>query len=342
MRYFSFQWHITDECDQRCKHCYIFSGDSVHVPESMSREKFHEVFENCLDFCETFERIPYFYITGGDPILHANFWEILETFRDHKINFSILGNPFHIDEKICKKLNELGCEKYQLSLDGMRSTHDFFRKPGSFDTTLSKIKDINGAGICSVIMSTVSSLNIKEIPDLIDEVVKYEAGVFSFARYCPTGKGKSTGITPGEYRNFLRMCDKKFKDYEAKGCKTYFDRKDHLWTLYDYEEGNFKIPDDAEKGMIYDGCNCGNAHLTILPSGDVYACRRVKDSKVGNAMENKLSDLWLNEMERYREYENFVKCSRCELLAYCRGCPAVATGTNGDFYSPDPQCWTEI
>ena len=22
--YFAFQWHITDECDQRCKHCYIF------------------------------------------------------------------------------------------------------------------------------------------------------------------------------------------------------------------------------------------------------------------------------------------------------------------------------
>ena len=22
-QYFSFQWHITDECDQRCKHCYI-------------------------------------------------------------------------------------------------------------------------------------------------------------------------------------------------------------------------------------------------------------------------------------------------------------------------------
>ena len=26
-QYFSFQWHITDECDQRCKHCYIFSED---------------------------------------------------------------------------------------------------------------------------------------------------------------------------------------------------------------------------------------------------------------------------------------------------------------------------
>lgn len=23
--YFAYQWHITDYCDQRCKHCYIFS-----------------------------------------------------------------------------------------------------------------------------------------------------------------------------------------------------------------------------------------------------------------------------------------------------------------------------
>ena len=191
-------------------------------------------------------------------------------------------------------------------------------------------------------MSTVSKLNIHEISDVIDVVVEHEAEVYSFARYCPTDNEKSVGITPSEYREFLMRCDEKFKKYEAEKCKTYFDRKDHLWTLYNYETGNFKIPDYAEEGKIYEGCNCGNAHFTILPSGDVYACRRVKDSKVGNALEDKLSDLWLNEMENYREYKNFVKCSKCELLAYCRGCPAVAKGTYGDFYSPDPQCWKEI
>ena len=31
MEYFAFQWHITDECDQRCKHCYILSGFSSCV-----------------------------------------------------------------------------------------------------------------------------------------------------------------------------------------------------------------------------------------------------------------------------------------------------------------------
>jgi len=110
----------------------------------------------------------------------------------------------------------------------------------------------------------------------------------------------------------------------VEGCETYFNKKDHLWTLYEYETGEFKIPENAEKGMIYGGCNCGNCHLTILPSGDVYACRRVAESKVGNVFEDRLADLWVTSVENYREYEKFGKCSKCRLLAWCRGCPAVA------------------
>ena len=308
----------------------------------MTRQNIHNTFMNCMDFCETFGRIPYFYITGGDPILHPDFWELLETFSAHGIGFSILGNPFHIDDDVCRKLKALGCEKYQVSVDGLRKTHDFFRKPGSFDAALNAVPIINNAGICSVVMSTVSGLNIDEIPDVIDAVVEIGAEVYSFARYCPTHSGESNGITPDKYREFLGVCDEKFRHYEAEGCKTYFDRKDHLWTLFDYEAGRFTIPSDAEQGKIYGGCNCGNAHITILPSGDVYACRRVRNSRVGNVLTDKLSDLWLNEMESYREYDKFVKCSKCELLPYCRGCPAVAMGTYGNFYAEDPQCWKEL
>ena len=68
--YFSFQWHITDECDQRCKHCYIFSGDGCKALKSMTWEQMQKVVDNCEDFCRVYNRIPYFYITGGDPILH--------------------------------------------------------------------------------------------------------------------------------------------------------------------------------------------------------------------------------------------------------------------------------
>lgn len=69
------------------------------------------------------------------------------------------------------------------------------------------------------------------------------------------------------------------------------------------------------------------------------ACRRVTDSRIANIFEDRLADVWVCQMEKYREYDRFIKCSKCELKAWCRGCPAVANGTNGDFYGADPQCW---
>lgn len=124
--------------------------------------------------------------------------------------------------------------------------------------------------------------------------------------------------------------------------QTYFNKKDHLWTLYEYETGASKRPEVVEEGMIYGGCNCGNCHLTILPTGDIYACRRVQNSKVGNVFTDRLADIWVCQMEAYRNYTKFEKCAKCELLAFCRGCPAVASGKTGNFYGADPQCWKEV
>lgn len=340
-KYFSFQWHITDDCDQRCKYCYIFSENNCKELDSMDWEQLQDAFYNCLDFCKVYDRLPYFYITGGDPILHPNFRELLKLLKAYEIPFTILGNPFHLNDEVCRELKSLGCEKYQLSLDGMKETHDWFRKPGSFDITLEKLDCIKRAGIRAVVMTTVSGTNIGEIPDIIDTVAN-KADVFAFARYCPTSKEKNTNIEPLRYRELLQLCDKKFKEYEAQGCTTYFNKKDHLWTLYEYETGEFKIPENADKDMIYGGCNCGNCHLTILPNGDIFACRRVQNSKVGNVFENRIADVWVCEMEKYRDYSKFEKCSKCELKAWCRGCPAVANGKNGNFYAADPQCWKEI
>ena len=150
---------------------------------------------------------------------------------------------------------------------------------------------------------------------IIDAVVAAGAKVYAFARYCPTSGEKENSISPQRYRKLLEDCDKIFRQYEAAGCETYFNRKDHLWTLYDYEMGRFQIPKDAEPDMIYGGCNCGNGHLTILPTGDVYACRRVQNSRVGNVFDKRLADLWTNEFEAYRDYDKFQKCSKCELKA---------------------------
>ncbi len=338
---FAFQWHITDACDQRCLHCYIYGEDGGKVPESMTWQQMEMTLANMLDFCARFHRQPYVYLTGGDPILHPDFWRLLERFRQQHIPFAILGNPFHLTDAVCRRLRELGCRKYQLSLDGLRETHDRMRRPGSFEETLEKIPCIRRAGMTSVIMTTVSGANLEEIPELIDVVVEHHVDVYAFARWCPTGSIRSNGLEPRRYRQLLETCDRKFRELAAAGCTTFLSRKDHLWTLYEYETGAFSIPEGAEPGVIYGGCNCGNCHLTVLPNGDVYACRRVEGSRVGNVLQDPLADLWVREMEAWRDYDRFEKCAGCPLMPWCRGCPAVAHACSGDFYGPDPQCWRE-
>ena len=343
MEYFAFQWHITEACDQRCRHCYIYALGSHARFQEMALEDMLTVIRNCQTFCEKAGRLPYFYITGGDPILHPQFWTLLEILRIADIPFTIMGNPFHLTPEACRRMKDCGCRKYQLSLDGLRETHDGIRQqPGSYDATMAAIPMLREAGIDSAIMTTVSRWNVQDIPALVDEVVAHRADIFAFARYCPSQKDRDVCCSPEEYRDMLEQCWEKFQHYEAEGCETTFNLKDHLWTLFQYEKGLFdpgRYPDD---GVVYDGCNCGNCHLTILSDGAVYACRRM-ESKVGNALTDDLYDLFTGpEFDRYRVYENFQKCARCELLRFCRGCPAVAAGYHGDMYAPDLQCWKEV
>lgn len=342
MDYFAFQWHITDECGQRCKHCYIFSEGHPTLVE-MSWDRMVAVLANIKRMCERMRRLPYLYITGGDPILHSRFWDLLELVHSRGIPFTLMGNPFHLTDNICQRMRQLGCRKYQLSLDGLRETHDRFRKPGSFDRTLEAIGTIRKAGIHCAIMSTVSAANIDEIPLLIDVIVEHQADIFAFGRYCPTSEDKAHRdtwhIAPKRYRDFLSQCWAKFEQY--KDCDTTFNLKDHLWTLFLYEKGLFKIPEGLDEDTIYDGCNCGNCHFTISAEGRLMACRRF-DSYVGVVTEE-LYDVFHGEkMEQYRQHEKFEKCRQCELLRFCRGCPAVAYGYTKNFYAADPQCWKDV
>lgn len=340
MEYFSFQWHITEACDQRCKHCYIFALGSHAKFKQAKLDEMQRILDNIETFGRKAGRKPYLYITGGDPILHPQFWTLAEMLGKRNIPFTILGNPYHLSSAVCQKLHSLGCRQYQFSLDGLEATHDRIRRPGSFRETLEKIPVVREAGIDLAVMTTVSRWNYQEVPQLIDVVVANHADVFAFARYCPDHDSRDACCSPQEYRQMMELCWDKMQKY--KDSSTYFCLKDHLWTLFKYERGLFNPADYPDDDIVYDGCNCGNGHFTILSDGACYACRRM-ESKVGNALTDDLFDLFTGpEMDKYRVYEQFEKCARCELLRFCRGCPAVAKGFHGSMYAPDPECWKAV
>lgn len=335
-KYLGIQWHITNKCDQRCRHCYIFNNK--YDKAELNIEILKTILDNFIIFCKKLDCEPGITITGGDPILHKDFWDLLSYIKTKNILFTILGNPFHLDQKVCDNLYYYGCRTYQMSLDGLPETHDKLRMSGSFDATIEKIKVLKNSLIKPNIMSTISKVNYKELPELTKILVDKEVNVHAFARYCPTEKSdiKNYNIEPLEYRKFL---DNMWKIYSLLAeQKTIFNLKDHLWTLYLLEEGILSLPNNKDN-LIIDGCGCGFKHITLLPNGDIYACRRF-NSLVGNILNESFEKIFFSKkMERYRNIQNLEGCMDCDILNYCRGCHAVSYGTYGNFFRKDPQCW---
>ena len=143
-------------------------------------------------------------------------------------------------------------------------------------------------------------------------------------------------LTFKEYRLFLEDMWNVYQEHSSS--KTKFIMKDHLWKLFMFEKGLIDL-DKFSESIIYDGCHCAISHMTLLPNGDIYACRRF-ESKVGEIQKSSFFDVFFSEeMNKYRNYQKFEACGNCELLRFCRGCPAVSQCVNNDFYSKDPQCW---
>ena len=337
---FSLQWHITTECDQRCKHCYLFNSPDAKIEIQGSKkinfDMLKAIADNFLSSCQRMDVIPRFFLTGGDPILSPYFWDLLDYLNSAGMKVGLMGNPFHITDHVAQRLYDTGALDYQMSLDGLESMHDSFRKKGSFKATFVAAEILKRHGIAVGIMTTVSKENAGDIPDLTRCIVKAGMSSATFARYCPTSSEDFKMIfKPLEYRDFLA---KMWKVYdELSDCGTRFSLKDHLWNLFLMEEGKFE-PEDTG-GIVVAGCGMAVSHMTVLADGTVYACRRFK-SPIGKVPNQQFDELFFNrKMNEFRIPVNYEKCAKCELYTYCRGCCAVSHCVTGSWRSADPQCW---
>jgi radical SAM/SPASM domain protein of ACGX system len=287
------------------------------------------------------------HFSGGDPLLKPEITDLVKYAAKSGLSVGILGNPNLLDCKTALELKNAGLVSYQVSIDGMEKTHDRLRgREGLFQDTLRAIRILNKIGIRTVVMFTLSEANAQELIDVIRLVSKENVTAFDFARLVPVGRGaqlRNQMIKPREYKSLLLNLLDEYHNLQESGSTTHFGRKDHLWKLLYYELGLYKRPFQEEQNLIYDGCAIGNRTLTLLADGTVYACRRLP-IKIGKVPDESIRKIFIEsvELNNMRKIENMEKCGRCELLNYCRGCPAVAYGVSRNYFAADPQCWKEV
>jgi len=323
--YFNLQWHITTNCNNNCKHCYM-KDDRTYQNEINNQLEFNDykkILNNYKEFCDYFGFKGGITLTGGDPLLNNNLFYLLEL----------------ITKNVAKDLKNLGVVRYQISLDGNKELHDSFRSEGSFDRTLKAFEILNEVGIITVSMSTISKLNIDKIIDVMDIVYNHNVSWFDFARLVQVGNGSELDtVNPEQYKELLDNIYNNYLKYQGSHTKLGF--KDHLWKLYFYEKNNIEIP---RVDCIHSGCEAGHSHLTVLSNGEIFPCRRLPVT-IGYAHKDNLIDVFTNNkvLKELRLLKSYEKCDNCKLGYFCRGCPAVAYASTGKIGGIDPQCWYNL
>jgi radical SAM protein with 4Fe4S-binding SPASM domain len=86
------------------------------------------------------------------------------------------------------------------------------------------------------------------------------------------------------------------------------------------------------------GCGAGFNFVSLLPDGEVHACRKLP-SLIGNLYRQSFHEIYHGPLaKRYRQGSE--ACQDCEIRPVCGGCLAVAHGYGLDIFRDiDPYCW---
>jgi AdoMet-dependent heme synthase len=338
---FFIQWHLSERCNLRCRHCYQGERSTDEMPLPEIRKVIGEVSDMVKDWSESYgvSFSPSMNITGGEPFLRNDLLEILGEIKKQGLKIYLLTNGTLVDKKRARTLADLGVDGVQVSMEGPEDIHDAIRGAGSYSASASGVEQLVDAGIAVTLNVTVSNLNAGQVKRII--TFGSHAGVkrVGFSRLVPAGRGRgllSHMLTQAQVKELYE----ELFSLELKGIDV---------VTGDPVAAQMKMNTKGDAGTTaISGCAAGVSGLTIQPNGNVTPCRRLPLS-LGNVRRDSLREIWATSpvLEALRDRSKYRgKCGACTRWARCRGCRAIAyawsrSKGSDDFLADDPQCFIE-
>ncbi len=335
-RHLLLQWHITERCNLRCRHCYQES----YCTRELSFDDLLTILQQYRELLSTWRsensgtRLPgHITVTGGEPFVRSDFLDLLQLFRRDRClySFAVLTNGTFIDRTMAKRLQRLGPSFVQVSLEGTRKTHDAIRGSGSFDRTVAAIKQLVRARIRTLISFTATRANYREFPQVAELAGRLRADRVWADRCIPCGSGSELAdqlLGPEDTSEFVELM--------RQACL----KRSRRW-LGRTEVAMHRALQFLGGGPVY-SCSAGDSLITVQPNGDLLPCRRMP-IRVGNVLEVPLHMLYAESPLLARLRNKNQKISGCEDCAYssvCRGgLKCLSYAVAGDPFAADPGCW---
>ncbi|MFO7899844.1 MAG: radical SAM protein [Planctomycetota bacterium] len=272
--------YVTQRCNARCAHCFYWKELGAQAPEFP--------LDDLRTLARSFQHPVSLSVTGGEPTLRKDLFEIAETFHTlngcREIKFATNGMlPDRIVDTCERILAELDLESVgvQVSLDGLEETHNAIRRVPAFEPAMESVRRLKELADTDRRFSVrvaccIQKKNIDELRDFVESLLPLRVPLqFGLIRGESFGtwnlpEGSSSGIDPRDPESPLVPVDRleQFFDWlRARNDESEFT----FWSPMQQEKIELSLRMLREQKKCI-ACYAGVIDAVIYANGDVALC----------------------------------------------------------------------
>lgn len=343
-------WNLIRRCNLTCKHCYSISADKDFAGELNTAEVY-----GVMDDLRSFG-VPVLILSGGEPLLRDDIYDIARRAKEKGFYVGLSTNGTLIDESNIERIAAIGFDYVGISLDGIRETHDTFRrKVGAFDASLHGVKLCRDAGIKIGVRFTLTQDNAHDLPALLqlvdDEGIdKFYLSHLNYAGRGNTNRGRDAFLETTRKAMDL-LFDTCWKHIESGANNKEFvtgnNDADGVYLLH-WVRRHFPEREAGLRAKLAQwGGNASGVNVANIDNlGNVHPDTFWWHHNLGNVRERTFSDIWRDTsdplMAGLKAVPRSIKgrCGDCHYFDVCGGNTRVrALQLTGDAWQEDPACY---
>ena len=278
----SIELAVTYQCQASCHKCY--AANLLSIDRSyLSLKQIKETVDQAMSL-----GLIHVNITGGEPFLRSDLFDIVGSCRPREIMVSLVTNGMLLTREKMRVLKQLGLNTIQISLDSAsRDIHDKLRgMPGCYDKVMAGASWARefSINLCfSTVLANEPESGISEMYKLLDLARKEKA--------------------------FLLICD-------SAAVGGWEDQREKMMTR---DERNSALKElmrhpNARHHNMYNfrmrvGCPAGGEKIYISAYGDVMPCDLIHNS-FGNVLRENLGSIWKRMCHDFLYSKKHFDCVR--------------------------------
>jgi heme d1 biosynthesis radical SAM protein NirJ len=342
-------WNLVRRCNLTCRHCYSISAD-VDFPGELNTAQVFKVMDDLKSF-----RVPVLILSGGEPLLRPDIFEVAARAKQMGFYVGLSTNGTLIDAPLARRIGALGFDYVGISLDGLKETHDRFRrKQGAFDASLAGLRLCRDESVKVGLRFTVTQDNAADLPALLALAEAERIDKFYLSHLNYAGRGNKNRGSDAHFLTTRRAMDLFLDaawDYQRRGLAkelvTGNNDADGVYLLF-WVRRNFPEREAHMRAKLAEwGGNASGVNVANIDNlGNVHPDTMWWNYSLGNVRERPFSEIWRDTgdpiMAGLKKLPREVKgrCAACGYFDICGGNTRVrALQLTGDAWEEDPGCY---